>query len=278
MDGLQFRSFDPKTMVRNPAILTIAKRGSGKSFLIRDIMYCLDTFFDVPAGIIISVTEKLNSFYAPFFPDVYIHHEAREDIFKQILFRQTEIIAKSKHKAKNGLKVDPRAVLVMDDCLGNNDWKNMNSMREILFNGRHYMLTYILAIQYSKGIGPDLRGNFDYIFLLNEDFQSNLKRLYEEYAGMFPNYYVFYQVFKKCTEDYKCMVIDNRKPDANIKNKVFWFKATDRPEFKFGCSKFRQYHHKVFDPNYLRRTTKKSMDYMNMFRKKGAPQIKVIME
>jgi hypothetical protein len=297
-DALSLCQFKMKDMVANPAILTVAKRGSGKSFLIRDIVYNLSAnggsikvgeneyFFKsgIPAGTVISVTDKLNSFYEQFFPSVYIHHEPEEKIFKKILFRQTEMLEKFKRRYKEGIKVDPRAILIMDDCLSKDNWKKMEAMNEILFNGRHYQLTYILAMQYSKGIGPALRGNFDYICLLNEDFYMNMRKLYEEFAGMFPSYQLFYQVFKECTEDYRCMIIDNRKPSRDIKKKIFWYKAVDLDKklnkpFRFGRKDFREYHHEMYDPNHLRRNVAGQMDLMDLFSKskKSVPRVKVIM-
>ena len=76
-------------------------------------------------------------------------------------------------------------------------------------------------MQYSMGIPPEMRSNFDYIFLLAEDFISNRKRLYEHYAGMFPNFDIFQQVFTEVTENFGCMVINNRIHSKKIEDKVF---------------------------------------------------------
>ena len=46
---------------------------------------------------------------------------------------------------------------------------------------RYLPSTFILAMQYSLGIQPELRSNFDFIFLLGEDFINNRKKLYEHY-------------------------------------------------------------------------------------------------
>lgn len=297
-DALSLNQFKMKDMVANPAILSVAKRGSGKSYLIRDIIYHLsvspgqvklgeDEYYinsGIPCGTVISVTDKLNSFYEQFFPSSYIHHEPDEKIFKKILYRQTEMIDKFKRKYKKGIKIDPRAILVMDDCLSKDNWKKIEAMNEILFNGRHYQLTYILAMQYSKGIGPALRGNFDYICLLNEDFYMNMRKLYEEFAGMFPSYQLFYQVFKECTQDYRCMIIDNRKPSRDINKKIFWYKAADLDKklgkpFYFGRKDFREYHNELYDPNHFKRNIAGGMDLMELFNKtkKSGPRVKVIM-
>ena len=40
-----------------------------------------------------------------------------------------------------------------------------------------------------------MRSNFDYIFLLAEDFTNNRKRLCEHYAGMFPDFASFRRIY-----------------------------------------------------------------------------------
>ena len=55
---LQLKQFDLSKMVDHATIAMIAKRGSGKSWVCRNIMY---NKRDIPAAIVISPTEKLNS-------------------------------------------------------------------------------------------------------------------------------------------------------------------------------------------------------------------------
>ena len=105
-------------------------------------------------------------------------------------------------------------------------------------------------MQFSLGIPPELRSNFDYIFLLAEDFISNRKRLYEHYAGMFPSFDIFTQVFNDITEDFGCMVINNRIHSKNITDKVFWYKAKPVPDFKLGSSKFNNFHKQSYDKEW----------------------------
>ena len=72
------------------------------------------------------------------------------------------------------------------------------------------------------GIPPEMRSNFDYIFLLAEDFISNRKRLYDQILVC--STLMFQQSFLDVTENYGCMVIDNRVHSKDI-TKVFWYKA-----------------------------------------------------
>src|SRR4029078_8504605 len=125
-----------------------------------------------------------------------------------------------------GKKVDPRAFLIMDDCLASKGtWMNDKPILEVFYNGRHYQLIFILTMQFPLGIKPELRCNFDYIFLLSEDFFSNQKRIFDHYAGMFPSFDVFRTVFLQLTDEYGCMVIANRGPKKDLIDKVFHYKA-----------------------------------------------------
>jgi hypothetical protein len=183
---LQIKEFKLDSMVENPAIVMIAKRASGKSWICRDI---LRNFKDIPVGLIIAPTEKMSDppFYSDFFPDSYIHYQYKSEIIERMLYRQDVMIEKQKEKAKDGKLIDPRGFILMDDCLSKkSSWMKDQPIMELLFNGRHYRLMYILTMQFPLGITPELRCNFDYIFLLAEDFYSNLKRLFDHYAGMFP--------------------------------------------------------------------------------------------
>ena len=108
-------------------------------------------------------------------------------------------------------------------------------------------------MQYAVGIPPEMRSNFDYIFLLAEDFISNQKRLYEHYAGMFPSFDIFKQVFAEVTQNYGVMVINNRIHSSNITDKVFGTKLKKVPEFKMGSRIFNKYHKKYYDPEWNKR-------------------------
>ena len=44
---------------------------------------------------------------------------------------------------------------------------------------------------------------------------------------MFPTFDVFNQVMNQCTENFECLVIDNKVQLNNISDIVFWYKAQD---------------------------------------------------
>jgi hypothetical protein len=132
-------------------------------------------------------------------------------------------------------------------------WLKDPNVLSIFNEGRHYQLTFILSMQYSLGIQPELRSNFDYVFLLGEDFINNRKKLYEHYAGMFPSRELFDQVFLQVTDDYGVMVINNRLRSSDIRKKVFWYKAKKRAELNVGCTRFKHFHNLYYDENHDKR-------------------------
>jgi len=258
----QIFEFNLRTMVKDPSIVMIAKRGSGKSYICRHIIY---HYRHIPGGVVIAPTDKLNPFYKAFFPDLFIHYDVKDNVLKKILVRQIFMLQKQKEKLKKGLKIDPSAILIMDDCLARKKtWAKDENILEILMNGRHYRLTYILTMQTPLGITPDLRLNFDYIFLLKDDSTINKKKLWDNYASIFPSLASFEKAFSECTRDYKSMVIDNRKPSDKIQDKIFWFKAREQ-NFKFGSESFRFLDKKYYNPNHHMLAAMKMLNNDNLF-------------
>ena len=114
-------------------------------------------------------------------------------------------------------------------------------------NGRHFKILFILTMQYALGIPPNLRTNIDYVFILRENYQSNRKRLYEHYAGMFPTFEMFCQVMDQCTENYECLVINNNAKSNKLVDQVFWYKANAHEEFKIGAPSYWDYSRENYD-------------------------------
>lgn len=242
--------FKLSEMCDHPSILLIAKRGSGKSWITKAILYKLHK---IPVGIIISGTEREDPFFSDFFPSSFIFFEYDSAVIKKLLVRQRIMCKKRKLKEADGKSVDSRAVIVMDDCLAdNNKWANDPHLADLLYNGRHKDVTYILTMQHPMGIKPKLRSNFDYVFLLAEDIVSNQKKLYDHYAGMFPDIHSFREVFCQLTSNHGAMVIKNRGVRESLYDKIAFYKAPnlEKTKIEFGCRQFKKYHKKNFDPDW----------------------------
>lgn len=247
---LPISEFTLDEMVINPSIIMIAKRGSGKSWITKAVIH---KYVDIPVGVVISPTEKDNPFYVDFFSDSFIFYAYDSRVLQKLLLRQQQILKKAREKKALGKYIDPRAIVIMDDCLASKGtWAKDPKVSELLFNGRHRQITYILTMQFPLGISPELRSNFDYVFLLADDTTSNLKRIYEHYAGMFPDFNTFRIVFRQLTEDHGAMVIKNRGARTNLFDKIAFYKAPNlsKVTFHFGCGQFRTYHDKNYKEDW----------------------------
>jgi hypothetical protein len=248
---IPIKKFDLSEMVQHPAIVMIAKRGSGKSWICRAILKHLHT---IPVGLIIAPTDKMSMFYGTFFPDSYIHYDYKSEIIEKLIYRQEQMIEKRKRYKAQGKYVDTRSIIIMDDCLAKKgSWMRDQPIAELLMNGRHYHITYILTMQYPLGITPELRGNFDYIFLMADNFQSNLKRMYDHYAGMFPSFDSFRQIFQELTKNFQAMVVINRGNNAEFFEQIKVYKAPNIDNVKIGCSQFRKYHEENYDNDWKKK-------------------------
>ena len=172
---LPIKPFKINEMVDHCTIAMIAKRATGKSFLTREIMYQKR---NIAAAVAISRTEKLNGFYTDFIPDSYIYSEYATDILSRIYERQAQMNEDNKERRKRGKRPkDDSLMIIMDDCMSSKGtWLKDPNITELFFNGRHHHVSFILTMQYAVGIPPEMRSNFDFIFLyslVNKTERSN---------------------------------------------------------------------------------------------------------
>lgn len=228
---LQLKKFDMSSIAPDKVVVMIGKRNTGKSFLVKDLLWY---HRQIPVGTVISATESANCFYGNMVPPIFIHNEYNEDIIQRVLTRQERLINKKRKGGHNAALINPSAYLILDDCLYDNSWTRSKHIRSLFMNGRHFKMFFIITMQYALGIPPNLRTNIDYVFILRENIVQNRKRLYECYAGMFPNFEVFCQIMDQCTENYECLVINNNAQSNRIDEQVFWYKASHHPPFRLG--------------------------------------------
>ena len=240
---LELKKFDMRkirfksTENNGPVVVLIGRRDTGKSFLVRDLLYYHQ---DIPIGTVISGTEAGNGFYSSIIPKLFIHDEYNTAIIENILKRQRAVLKQHKKDIQvyNKSNLDPRAFVILDDCLYDASWTKDKMMRLLFMNGRHWKIMLIITMQYPLGIPPNLRTNIDYVFILREPYIANRKRIWENYAGMFPNFESFAQVMDQCTENYECLVIDNNSKSNKLHDQIFWYKAEPHSDFKLGSKEY----------------------------------------
>lgn len=241
--NLELKKFDMKNIVfdananQGPVIVLIGRRDTGKSFLVRDLLYYHQ---DIPIGTVISGTEAGNGFYSSIVPKLFIHDEYNTAIIENILKRQKIVVKqiKKEKEAYGRSNIDARTFVILDDCLYDNSWAREKLMRLLFMNGRHWKVMLVITMQYPLGVPPNLRTNIDFTFILREPYIANRKRIYENYAGMFPTFESFCQVMDQCTENYECLVVSNNAKSNKLEDQIFWYKASKHGDFKLGSKEF----------------------------------------
>ena len=82
-------------------------------------------------------------------------------------------------------------------------------------------------MQHALGLPPVLRNNIDYIFIFRNNILKEKQKIYDNYAGMFPSFEAFNQVMNQTTENFECLVIDNKIQSNKLEDQVFWYKASE---------------------------------------------------
>lgn len=221
--------WDIKNIVKHPVILLIGKRRTGKTKIVKDYLRNNNQY---SSGILISPTEMVTNEFSANIPPPLIHHKFDSGLLSNVIKRQTYITEKVKHDPQYKF-VDPSIFIIMDDCLADKKlWVNDENIGTIFYNGRHLQITFIITVQYLKGIPPSLRENVDYVILLREPRLNVQKKIYDEFAGMFGNFDFFRAVLDECTDNYKCLVLDIGSQSKKLEESVYWYKANvGHPDF-----------------------------------------------
>lgn len=239
---LNLKKFDITSISSDSVCVFVGKRKVGKSWAVKDLLYYNR---DIPIATIISGTETASPFYSDFMPSMFLHDEYTPELLKNVVDRQRIIKKKMKKMISKGepSNIDPNAILILDDCLFDNSWVRDTNIRCMFMNGRHYNTLFLITMQFPLGIPPSLRTNIDYAFIFRENNINNRRRIYENYASMFPTFDMFCTIMDQCTENFECLVIKICASSNRLQDQVFWYKASIHNDFKVGAKEFWDIHY-----------------------------------
>jgi hypothetical protein len=220
----------------------IGKPGTGKSSIIKSYMYAKRHIF--PVGLFCNGTEDSTQFFSKHVPDLFIH-PLSTSLVSQFIRRQ---------KLARQYLDNPWSLFITDDCMDDPRIFNKPEFKYIFKNGRHLKMSYIMSLQYSIDVKPDIRGCIDGTFILRESNERFRRNLYENYASVIPTYQEFKTIMDSLTGDYTALYIDNRSTSNNIEDCVYYYKADMNridPDFKFGCKEFHEFADKRYNQSYI---------------------------
>lgn len=223
-------------------LVIIGKPKSGKSYLIRDLLYSKKHIF--PVGMVINGTEDSNHFYGNMFPDTFIYDQMNTEAIQN--FKRRQRLAKQ-------LLPNPWSVLVLDDVMDQPGIFKTPLFQDIFKNGRHWKMLLIMAMQYSMDIPPSLRICIDGTFIFREPNLKYRKSIYENYASVIPDFKTFCDIMDGVTNDYTAVYIHNNTASNKLEDCVFYYKAKKIPEdFKFGSKDYWDFHEQRYDKEYVK--------------------------
>lgn len=211
---LKIKKFPIYSMKDHRVILVVGRRGTGKSTLVKDILYHIRKRVDV--GFACSPTYDTQIMFEDCLPRSHIYTEYSVEMVRNLMTCMDSLKQQQKHRS---------AVLTIDDCMFDKTIMKSKEMRELHMNGRHLHLWFINSVQYLMDLPPDIRGQVDYVFCLKESVVANRQKLHKFFFGVFEKYEEFSMVMDKCTNNHECLVLDNTHPENNLEDCIFHYKA-----------------------------------------------------
>lgn len=212
------------------------------SWVIRDIMYYTR---DIPMGVVFSASESANPFFGDFFPDTFVHNTFKPDVLNGIIKQQKELMHRAKETglSEDGKHPSNNTIVVMDDVAHlSKQWTKDQCIKDVFFNGRHYNIFLVFAMQYAREVPPNIRTNIDYVFMFNDFCRKNRQKLYEDYCGFCQDFKSFDSIYSQIAKDHTCLVVTTNGVSPKIEDNLFWYRAKPREPFKVGSKQLWKYH------------------------------------
>lgn len=198
-------NFDTNNIITKSAILILGSKNSGKTKLATSLTNHFINFKKVDYVYIFTTDDHID-----YYKNCYNVNNGNnvnvckytKNILKNILDFQDKLITEKRNGNEN---VRSNGLILLDNLKSLEISKDTDLM-ELLFNGRHYGLTFIFT-WFNLGLSKELTCNMDFIFTCYENNHSFLKRHYDYYFGMFPSYKTFLNTFKKYTQNGHVIVV-----------------------------------------------------------------------
>lgn len=223
--NFQIRKFPIQSMKHDATVLILGPRRTGKSVLLRYLLYKLNLKKKFHAGWIMGGSLDARNDIKDLVPESF-NLEFTVPEFKRRIDQIT--------KLEDVIKQQDLSILTCyDDCTYDKTFLKCKETRNIAMNGRHYNMTDIKCMQYAMDMPPDVRSQMDYVFVTKQSRRDVMVKIWKYFFGCFSKYDEFEQVLTACTNDHEVLVFDGTVASNKIEDCVFYFKADlNIPKFK----------------------------------------------
>lgn len=231
--------YNPETIPDYATVIIYAKRRSGKSILVQDLIYHNRKRYDDIYLFSNTIELQADDIYG-FVPKSNKYNDLESDVIQTIMDKQAKEIKKYNKSKKHKV---PHIAIVLDDIITSKSFLKRNNLITNLFiQGRHFHISlFVLSQSFSgnEGISPVLRRNADLIISFFLHSQMDKEALCKQYISI-KDYKEGIALFQKITENpYQCIVIENHKTEArDYKDYIYTYKAAlKNKKFKIGKEK-----------------------------------------
>lgn len=232
----KFKKFKLSTIPSDSTILLVGMRGSGKSVLMKQILYVLKERFDFCVGI--CPTPETQELFKSIIPDSYVF-EKYEDEWMEYVVNQL-------YKITNTTPTDHilNICIIGDDLAANEKEFKKPGIKHIHKNGRHIKVFFLNLVQYAYDYTPSLRNNLNFVFCFGDSTKQQREKLYELFFGHLGTFTEFNDIFSELTKGYRCIVLDRLRGVRDPQNCVSYFEATTNiPPFILGGREQWKFHY-----------------------------------
>ena len=243
----------PNDLKNGSKYLAIGKPGTGKSTIIKSIIYAKKHIF--PVGKFWSGTEDSNGFFGEFVPGAFINDGLLDSKNPSDLkpFEDSNRRQRIARKYIQPLNQNPWSIEVVDDCTADPKILKTTVMKDTYKNGRHLAKMHILSLQFCLDIPTDIRGLIDGVFICREPNRENRERLFKNFGSGVDNFKEWCDLMDGLTTDFCCMFINYKSTSNKLEDNIFYFKADPKSipkDWKFGCKEYWDFHYERYDPNH----------------------------
>jgi hypothetical protein len=240
---LVVRRLRTRMLVGYKRIAIIGSPGSGKSYLLKSLLFQLRRFY--ASVVVINPSEQSNGAFGQIVSPLHIHTTFENSTLTRIVNRQSIATA-------NGTN-NPSLLLVLDDVTTKSNAFDTEVMRTLTLRGRHLGVASIFTAQFSLMMPPSLRQAMSYIIIANIPSAKDRKSIYDAWASnLFDSYEEFDLVYLAITQSkpYTYMVLRLGDAAVSRENSVFYYRASSFPDtFKIGSSAVQKHCKGRLDPN-----------------------------
>lgn len=198
------------------ATLIIGRRECGKTHLVKDIINSYNEHNMIEELYIFTHEHKKQNYTDIVYNIDDIMHlpiNNYETYFEDFL----KMVGEKQHKkyveGKNNSSKN--TMIVLDDIISNHKITRTQEFKNFICNIHTLGINLICTLQFSTGICPEMRYQFDNVILFKDNNISNIKRCYEHYFGMISKFEYFNHFVSKL-DNYECLMLSRNGKKINL--------------------------------------------------------------